>query len=257
MIAALVFIFGLIIGSFLNAVIYRLAHQKSPLRGRSLCPHCKHTLSFFDLVPVVSFIALRGRCRYCNRPISWQYPLVELVTALSFTGVYLRLSSQSNTFSETILQTILFASYSAFLIVIFAYDLKHYLILDAVIVPAVVVSLLGNLYLGEPVLKMLGAALLASGFFAIQFILSKGRWIGGGDIRLGFLMGIMVSWPNILVALLIAYMVGSAVGLTLIALGRMKLDSKVPFGTFLTVASYLTLLYGSEVLLWYRRLASL
>lgn len=249
MIPVLAFVFGLVVGSFLNAVIYRLSVKDSALRGRSYCPRCKHTLTAADLIPVVSFALLRGRCRYCRKPISIQYPAVELATAIAFSLLANRFLIEVS--PAHALQWFVFAAATSFLIVIFMYDLLHYLILDAVVLPAIAVGFLGNLLLGQSPVRMLVAALAASGFFALQYAVSKGQWIGGGDIRLGFLMGVLLSWPLILVALFLAYVVGSIVGLGLVILGSKSFGSKIPFGTFLTVATFVSLLCGRELWDWY------
>ena len=131
--SVIVFIFGLIVGSFLNCVVYRLEQDSSFLGGRSFCPLCKHKLSWRDLIPVFSFLILKGKCRYCQQKISWQYPLVELVTGFLFFLVfhYTRYDIPYIVYGLII---------TAFLIIIFVYDLKHYLIPDKVIYPAILVS---------------------------------------------------------------------------------------------------------------------
>ena len=134
------FVLGTICGSFLNCVIYRLEVSKSFLKGRSYCPHCKHILSWQDLIPIFSFIFLKGKCRYCQKPISWQYPLVELATGILFIWTYL---SYDRDLSMSLIFYLIFA---CFLIIIFVYDLKHYLIPDKVIYPAIVLAFLYNIY---------------------------------------------------------------------------------------------------------------
>ena len=187
MIAVFVFILGLIIGSFLNAVIHRLKTKESLITSRSKCVSCNHKLGARDLIPVVSFLFLKGKCRYCNVKISWQYLLVELSTAILFVlGYFLYLSSYCplNICSEIPLNILLvyfsYITFCSFLVVIFVYDLKHYLILDKVVVPAIFISLIFNLSLGFNIFNLLLAALIVSGFFMLQFIISKGKWIGGG-----------------------------------------------------------------------------
>ena len=127
-----IFLFGLTIGSFLNCVIYRLEKSESFLKGRSYCPNCKHILGWQDLIPVFSFLILKGKCRYCQQKISWQYPLVELFTGLIFLFVFY------------ILHSTFYILISCFLIVIFVYDLKYSLIPDKIIYPAIILSLIFN-----------------------------------------------------------------------------------------------------------------
>ncbi len=248
---SVIFVFGLIVGSFLNAVIYRLWVGQSVAAGRSYCPECKHVLAPRDLVPLISFMILRAKCRYCRKPISWQYPSVELATAIAFVLSFATVSMGGPIVGGAILRLLLYWIYSAFLVIIFVYDLKHYLILDIVIIPAVIIAFIGGMLLGYPIMQMLLAGIAAAGFFAIQFFVSRGRWIGGGDIRLGFLMGLMLSWPLVVAALMFAYVLGSIIGIGLILAGKKKLGSQVPFGTFLTIATFITLLYGNQLAQWY------
>ncbi len=257
MMYGIIFVFGLIVGSFINAVLYRLPLNRSSLRGRSFCPHCKHTLATMDLVPVISFIGLRGKCRYCRKPISWQYPLLELTTAIVFLISYLRLVSLYS-FGPTLMGYFIFyAVILGYLIVIFMYDLRHYLILDKVLIPAAIIAVIANVLLGVSWVSMLIGAIFGGGVFWIQYVLSRGRAIGGGDIRLGVLMGLLLSWPNVLVAIFVAYMAGLVVGVPLLIMGAKKLSSKIPFGTFLAVGTYVALLWGKDLLQWYLTAAGL
>lgn len=251
MIPFFVFVLGLIFGSFLNAIIYRLHIGQSFIKGRSRCPDCQHQLATKDLIPIASWLSLGGRCRYCKKPISWQYPLVELVTGLAFVTAFLVADLGSLQGILFDLQLSAWLIYSLFLIVIFVYDYKHYIILDQVVLPAVIIAFIFNLFLGFVWWQMLLAAIVASGFFWLQYIVSKGRWIGGGDIKLGLLMGMILSWPYVLVALFLAYVSGSLAGIGLIMAGKKKLGSRLPFGTFLTLATFITMLYGQQLLDWY------
>ena len=265
LILSVIFLFGLSLGSFLNCVIYRLRAGKSFLRGRSFCPDCGHRLKLKDLIPVFSFLFLRGRCRYCYGKISWQYPLVELATALLIAVVYLNLSLQlPATKPLMFINFIILSIFTCFLIIIFVYDLKYYLIPDKISLPAMGVVLVLQIIVfwgvrpGDSLINLLSnlgiAVLIGGGFFWLQFVVSNGRWIGGGDIRLGVLMGLMLGWPNILISLFLAYLFGSLITLPMLALGRKKLTSRIPFGTFLTAATYITLLWGKELVGWYLRL---
>lgn len=227
---------GLVFGSFLNAVLWRLKVRKSFLRGRSMCPRCRRTLKPIELIPLVSFILLRGRCRRCHKPISWWYPGIELATALLFLASWFR-------FGPT-MPFLVDLTIFPFLILIFAYDARESLILDQVSLPAAGLALAANLLLGLSFWNILLSGILGAGFFAAQYYLSAGRWVGGGDIRLGLLMGLFLGWPNILLALCLAYISGSIVGIVLIATKRKKWQSAIPFGTFLTVATVLIHLYA-------------
>ncbi|MBI4092878.1 MAG: prepilin peptidase [Candidatus Kerfeldbacteria bacterium] len=242
-IGVVVFVLGTAIGSFLNVVIYRLHAGGSPLRGRSRCPHCKHQLAADDLIPVLSFVMLRRRCRYCHKPISWQYPLVELSMGLVALTMMLRYGLSVESWVGTVL--------GAFLLVIFVYDLRHQLILDRVSIPAMVAALLGSLLLKRPLTDIAIGGVAGAAFFFLQYVFSNGRWIGGGDIRLGAVLGLALGWKLLAVSLVLAYFGGSTVALFLILTKRRSWSSQIPFGTFLSLAGIVTFLWGNEILVWY------
>lgn len=248
LIAILIAVFGISIGSFLNAVIWRLHTKEGFLRGRSYCPKCRVHIRAKDLVPLLSYILLRGKCRDCRKKISWQYPIVELTTGLAFLMLYLRFSLDGEFFVYSI--------FTAFLIIVFVFDLKHYLILDRVMLPAAIVGIAGSLLLGLGFFDILIGAIIGGGFFWLQFVLSHGKWIGGGDIRLGAVMGLMLGWENLLAALFVSYLIGSIVGLILVSSNRKKWQSRLPFGVFLTTSTYVAFVWGGEIVTWYLNLLS-
>lgn len=234
---------GLVVGSFLNVVVFR-THADVPLTGRSKCLICEEPIGWFDLIPVLSFFLLRGRCRRCRQAINWQYPLVEVATAGLFVLiVWTTLPDLSLAIARAIL--------TIFLIIIFVYDLKYGYILDRFSLPAMLLAVVFNFALGElTVVQMFFGALSVGGFFALQYFVSSGKWIGGGDIRLGVLMGLMLGlWSGVL-ALFIGYLLGAIVAVGLLVKGR-KLTSAVPFGTFLTVGTFLAMLWGEKIINWY------
>ena len=236
-----VFFFGLIVGSFLNCVIYRLEEGKSFLKGRSFCPDCKHTLSWQDLIPLLSFLILKGKCRYCKKPISWQYPLVELATGILFILIL--------NFSTRPGGVILFVV-SCFLIVIFVYDLKHYIIPDKIIYPAIAIALIFNFQFSifnYSIFSAFGAA----AFFLAIVLVSRGKWMGVGDIKLAFLMGLILGFPNILAALFLAFLIGAIIGVGLIVSQKKTLKSEVPFGPFLVTGTFIALFWGENIINWY------
>jgi prepilin signal peptidase PulO-like enzyme (type II secretory pathway) len=257
----LIFIFGLIIGSFLNCLIFRL-HTGEGMRGRSHCPKCKKQIAWYDNIPVLSFILLKGKCRHCHKSISWQYPAVELITGLLFVTAWvieLRIMNyelwfypgfiiHNSLFIIHILRDWFFISV---MIIIFIYDLRWYLILDIVTLPAAAVMLALNLYLGHSLQSLAISGIIGMSFFLIQFLVSRGKWIGGGDIRLGLLMGLSLGWPGVLTAIFLAYFIGSAIGLSLIAFGKKKWGSEIPLGVFLSSAAVIVLFWGREILNWY------
>lgn len=234
MLSILIFLLGLSVGSFLNCLIYRLEKNKSFLRGRSFCPLCWHKLRWSDLIPVFSFLLLRGKCRYCQKSISWQYPLVEIFTGLIFLLI---LSFQLPIFYFVI---------TPFLVVIFVYDLKHLLIPDKIIYPAIVIAAALNFQIIN-LLSALGAAV----FFLTIVLVSQGRWMGVGDIKLGFLMGLILGFPNVLLALFLAFMTGAIIGTVLIVLKKKTMKSEVAFGPFLVFGTFVSLFWGQQIIDWY------
>ncbi|MFH0892316.1 MAG: prepilin peptidase [Candidatus Falkowbacteria bacterium] len=249
----LIFIFGTMIGSFLNCLIWRL-HKKETILGRSYCPHCRQKIAWYDNIPILSFMVLRGRCRHCRQSISWQYPVVELITGILFVmsfNVNFQFSAYSQYSISDVLSLIKFWFILSVMIIVFIYDLRWYLILDIVTLPACAFVFLINLALGMNWQNLLISGIIGGGFFLLQFAVSRGRWIGGGDIRLGLLMGLSLGWPGIITSLTLAYFIGAFIGLGLIAAGKKKLGSKVPMGVFLSVAAIITLFWGEGIVEWY------
>jgi leader peptidase (prepilin peptidase)/N-methyltransferase len=252
-----VFVLGLCIGSFLNCVIYRL-EQKKKITGRSFCPHCKHKLSWQDLFPVFSFLFLRGKCRYCKKNISWQYPIVELATGILFVLIFkfLNFYNFSNNFLIFEFLNLAFLFYIAsVLVVIFVYDLEHYLIPDKVLFPAIIITfvfrvleLFGNY---AHLLNYILAAAIGSGFFLVIFLASKGRAMGFGDVKLAVLMGLLLGLPNVLVALFLAFFFGAIIGLILMVFQRKNLKSEIPFGPFLITGTFISIFWGHTIIQWY------
>jgi len=256
----LILVLGLTVGSFLNALIYRLHSRRSIFEKHSICPHCQHPLAWTDLIPVASFFILGRRCRYCKRPISWIYPLVELATAISFLAVYLNECGMWNVecglnfnIPYSIFDILFQFVFVSFLILIFVYDLKHYLILDKVVFPAAALALVYQVLQNNFLNAVLGAAILA-GFFGLLYVYSRGRWIGAGDIKLGIFLGLLVPFPQTIALFFLAYLSGALVALALMGLGSKTFKDRLPFGTFLTFGAFIAMLWGEELISWYFRL---
>lgn len=235
--------FGLCIGSFLNCMAWRL-NEDEELGGRSHCRSCHKMIAWYDNIPILSYLLLKARCRHCHDKISWQYPAVELVTGLVFV-----LAFMATPFDWLLIIKNWFIL--SIFVLIFIMDARWYVILDKVSLPAAFIILAVNIWLGFGWQNLLISATIGIGFFLIQYLVSRGRWIGGGDIRLGLLLGVTLSWPNILAAIFLAYCLGAVYGIILIATGKKKLSSMVPLGTFLSVAGAITLLYGDRIVNWY------
>ncbi len=260
----IIFIFGLIIGSFLNVVIYRLENGGKIINDRSRCLFCKHTLNWYDLIPILSFILLKGKCRYCNNKISWQYPAVEIATGILFALIFnfqFSIFSEFSIFNFQFLSLLFWFYITAIFIVIFAYDLKHYIIPDKIIYPAIVITLGFNLFgnisaqggpaLGWQFSNFLFPAFIASLFFYTIIIVTKGKGMGGGDVKLAFLMGLLLGWPVILLSLFLAFILGSIIGIFLILINKKKMSSMIPFGPFLIIGTFVGLFFGEEIIGWY------
>ncbi|OGZ79474.1 MAG: hypothetical protein A2528_02365 [Candidatus Staskawiczbacteria bacterium RIFOXYD2_FULL_37_9] len=268
-----VFLLGISIGSFLNCAIYRL-EQKKKLTGRSFCPHCKHTLIWKDLIPVFSFLYLRGKCRYCHKKISWQYPLVEIAAGILFLIIFLmssRALPQQGVAIQSICTKLLdchvasllaMTAYLVFmfyvassLVIIFIYDLKHYLIPDKVLLPAIIITFLYRLFESFWIPAFAGmtvlAVIISAGFFFIIWLVSRGRWMGFGDVKLAVLMGLLLGVSNVLVALFLAFFFGAIIGIILMILDRKGLKSEIPFGPFLILGTFMALFWGSVIISWY------
>lgn len=261
----LIFIVGLITGSFLNCVIYRLETGGNFLKGRSFCPHCRHILEWRDLIPVFSFFILKGKCRYCHKKISLQYPIVELATGTLFVFIVFHFLQYINidvNYTVAFFASIYYLVMASFLIIIFVYDLKHYIIPDKVVFPAILLSgiwylvsgIFLNIYTKYEIMNIIYSAVGAAVFFLAIVLISRGKGMGIGDIKLAFLMGLILGWPNILAALFLAFFIGAIIGLGLIIFGKQGLKSEVPFGPFLITGTFLTMFFGKQLIIWYQNL---
>ena len=259
-----VFIFGLCIGSFLNVLIYRLPRSISAIKGRSFCPKCKKKILWHDNIPVLSFVLLRGKCRFCHSPISWQYPIVEVLTGVLFLLAVIFISKQISNFQFPIAQQqaplisnyLLIVAYYLFLIssliVIFFTDLRYKIIPDEVVYPAVVIAFLFQAYsLQSTVYSFLFSAFGASLFFFILHLFTRGKGMGLGDVKLAFLMGLVLGFPKIIVAFYLAFLTGALIGVILILARKKKFGEQIPFGPFLSGATIIALFWGEGIMKWF------
>ncbi|MBI5729078.1 MAG: prepilin peptidase [Candidatus Magasanikbacteria bacterium] len=256
---SLIFIAGLTLGSYLNSWMWRV-HEPARLAtrsvaggnrlgSRSVCIHCNRALAWYENIPLCSFLVLRGKCRTCRKPIPADYFLVELVTALLFVGItYYHLSL--SVFSPWhFFRDVFFA---ALLIVVFIYDLKYYIILPGLVLAGAVVAFIINIrYLTFSIQHLAIGLAIGGGFFLLQYVVSKGRWIGKGDIYLGVMMGALLGWPVIVVALFLSYVLGALVSVPLLVSKKKNLNSEVPFGTFLAVGTLAAMFWGEPIVRWY------
>lgn len=247
---AAVAIFGLIIGSFLNVVILRFDDLKSILKTRSHCVKCKKQLAWYDLFPFFSYLLLRGKCRSCKEKISLQYPLVEVATALIFCLLFWKFGLS--------LEFAVLLVISGLLMVVLTYDILHLLIADFLIWSAIGIWIIflavSYLFLHHPLYLILdslyGAAALG-GFLGLIVLISWEKWMGIGDIKLGFLLGAIVAWPTVLFSTFAAFALGSIISLALIFMRKKTMKDMVPFAPFLILGAYVALFWGDKIINWY------
>jgi leader peptidase (prepilin peptidase)/N-methyltransferase len=269
-------ILGLIIGSMLNALVWRTREERSMWENHSVCPHCQHALTWFDLFPVVSYILLRGCCRYCRESISWQYPLVELVTGITFIVVVSKYMPLIGSTADwwLVSGTVYTLVSTALFITLFVYDFKWYELPNEWTLSGAVISLVmiavavttnqssfwqPSLISGTPtllpsILSGIGAAL----FFLLIVVGSekilKKEGMGWGDVKLGLFMGLFLGFPGIVVALYLAFILGAVLSLVLIATKRKSFGQTVPFGPFLIAGTFLAWWFTPLIVSWYQTL---
>lgn len=251
-------ILGLFAGAFMNAKIMRTRESMEFTSNRA-CGVCAVPLKTGEMLPVVGYMAMKGRCRSCRSVHPWQYPVTELAVGLLFGLFAARalLGYEVPTYVEESEALILFvrdALMTLVLVMIFMFDYRASIIPDRLTVPGMILAILFNVWLGMSIESILLGGLLLGGFFAIQFLLSDGKWVGGGDVRMGMLMGFLLGPLLGVVGLFISYVVGAAAGLVLILSKRKELHSHVPFGTFLALATFVCLFFGDKLLNWYLEL---
>jgi len=267
-----VFIFGLVLGSFVNALEYRI-EQKMSIGGRSMCPLCKHQLAWYDLVPVFSWVWLRGKCRYCGKKISAQYPIVEILSGLSllalvntyilhiFSGFsFLALVASPINFLAFLGLFLLICVLSTILVLVALHDYKTGFVLSyytyfAMAAVAIMLAFNTQGFVGWPVLLLhIYSALGAAAPFATLWAVSRGKWMGAGDIEIAFLAGLILGWPATAVGMYFAFIVGSIVGLALVGAKKSNLKSAISFGPFLIAGIYFALLSTQQIVDAYVRI---
>lgn len=246
------FLVGLIIGSFLNVVVVRINEEdgdvfRGILLGRSRCPKCRKQLKWYDNIPLLSFLLLGGKCRNCKKNISWQYPIVELLSGLIWVGTALLDYSGVNYLVWVVIFSLLLA--------LFASDTRYMTLPEVFSAPLlclVIVNIVwgnwGNwIVMGQYLLT----ALLACGFFAFIWWITRGNGMGFGDVEYVFIMGLMLGPIKTIVGLMIAFLSGAVIGVILILLKKSKLKGIIPFGPFLIAGTVVALFGGEGIANWY------
>lgn len=241
---------GLMLGSFASVIIHRLhTGEKGIFMGRSKCPHCQHLLGVRDLVPVLSYLSTGGKCRYCKKTIPLRYPLLEV----SMGGLFL-LTSYLVGFEDT--GNLIFYLFISFVFTLLTfYDFLHQEVPDEISLPTLGISIVFFLITQQMqwtgMLLGMGIPLL---FFGLLYFGSQGRWIGGGDLRIGALMGSLLGWPLIILGLFLGYLTGAIYSAGGLLLGKFTRKSRIPFVPFLLLGTYLSLFWGNWILEWYQGL---
>ena len=286
----LVFIFGTIIGSFINVLVDRTDTKDSPLKGRSFCPYCHKTLAWWEMVPVLNYFYLKGRCSSCHHKLSFHYPMVEFATGLLFALacwrffrfplINLHLFTVFSLENILILINLFFWFYWLFVfLVISLYDLKKYLILSEVLIPAIIVSFLWRIFLGIIIslkhfnflsetnlflgsqsyvfgnysyfISLILGIMSASGLISLLVYLTKEKAMGWGDTIVAIFIGIILGWPETVMALIIAFLSGGFVSLILMALKKKTMKSYLPFAPFLSLGAVTVMLFGDIIIKGY------
>jgi len=255
---AFIFALGLITGSFLNVCIYRMPQGKSIVFPSSRCTTCSEHIRFYDNIPVLSFLLLGGKCRYCKSKLSLRYPVVELLNAVLYIAVLNRFG-----FDNSWALPVYFVFISS-LIVIFFIDLDHQIIPDSITLPGIPVALiLGSVVLPDPFLRVnllgyqssvIGCIAGGGSFYLIAVIgkaILKKEAMGGGDIKMMALMGGILGWKGIILTTFVGSLLGSIMGVALIAIKGREWGSKIPFGPYLATGAVISLLWGQDILDWY------
>lgn len=244
----IVFAYGLVIGSFLNVLIYRIPRSESIVFPSSHCPKCSNRLKWYDNIPVISFIILKGRCRYCESRISIQYPLIELANASFYLVLYIVTGLTIEFFFLALLTSIL--------LTIAAIDIKQQIIPDSLVISIFLLTVIYRaasyfLYADTMNLKegILGA-LLGLIVFLLIVLVSRGG-MGGGDVTLITVLGFILGWRDLLVCTLLSFLIGAIISITLLISGIKTRKDPIPFGPFLIIGFYLSYFFGNEIISYY------
>ncbi len=243
----LIFIIGLSFGSFASVIIHRLhTEEKGIFFSRSKCPKCSAKLKVIDLIPIISIFSSKFECRYCNKPISIIYLIQELVMGFLFllTTYLVGVSS---------IPILIFYLFITFIFVVLSiYDFMYKEVADRIVLPAFVIAFL---FMGFAGIHTFASLAMAVGipvvFFGLLFFGSKGKWLGGGDIRIGALMGALLGWPGILIGLFLGYLLGAIFSLIGLISKKLTRKSQIPFAPFLLIGTYIAMFWGKEVISWY------
>jgi leader peptidase (prepilin peptidase)/N-methyltransferase len=241
-------IFGAIVGSFLNVCMIRLPKEESIVTPGSHCPRCNHPIMFYDNIPLISYLVLGGKCRYCKSSISAQYPLIEGITAVTSLLLFSKFGLSLN--------YLFYFSFVAALIVITVIDLYHQIIPDVISIPGIGVGLLGALIVHYITFfnSLLGILLGGGSLFVVATLyqrLFKREGMGGGDVKLLAMIGAFLGWESVILTILLSSLIGSITGIIIMVIKGKDFKYAIPFGPFLSLGAVIALFYKSEIFSWY------
>lgn len=241
-------IFGAMVGSFLNVCIFRLPKGESIIWPGSHCPQCKNPIQFYDNLPLVSYILLKGKCRHCKKPISFQYPFVEGITALSSLFLIMKFGPS--------LSYLVYFAFVAALIVITVIDLHHQIIPDVISLPGIGLGLLASLMIPQITFSnsLIGTLLGGGSLFIVGTLyqwLFKREGMGGGDVKLLAMIGSFLGWKAVILTILLSSLIGSIIGILLMVIKEKDFKYAIPFGPFLSLGAVIALFYGESLIRWY------
>lgn len=256
-----IFFFGCLIGSFFNVVAYRVSKEENFVTGRSKCEQCHRQIAWYDNIPLLSFLLLKGKCRYCQAKISLVHPLFEVLTGLLFFTWYTIFfhGQMIATFqSGYIYQALFYLAFFALLWLIFISDLLYYLIPNVAVLALFVLYLgdlllsffFGNFYLNHFLLAVL-MMLLFTGLFFCFWYFSQGKAFGFGDVKLMIPMALILAYPRAIVGVFSAFILGAIIGIILIIFKKKNRKQLIPFGPFLVLGSFIAYFYGQQIWNWY------
>lgn len=251
-----IFLLGINIGSFLNVVIYRVPQEKSIISGRSFCPACQNKLSWLDLMPLLSFVLLKGKCRYCGEKISGRYFFVELLTAVVYLSLYFKYGISA--------EFIAFGFFMSILIAVFFIDLDHLIIPDGLVITGLIggallliyhaffgFSYFNNMVWWGPLVGMIGVPIILLVIAIVGSMVFGADAMGGGDVKLFAPIGLFLGWKMVLLALFASFVFSGIISIFLLAFKIKDRKDAIPFGPFIVLAVFAVMLFGHEFAAWY------
>lgn len=237
----ILFLYGIVIGSFLNVVILRVPKKESFTFDRSHCTSCGYQLRWFDLIPVLSYIGLRGSCRKCKEHISLQYPIIELLNGAAYVGIYYWMGLQWMTLISCLTFSIL--------LVVFMIDYRHFIIPNGTVILLFLLGLVTTLLEGNYWNHIIGFFVVSGLLLIVSIIVPRG--MGLGDVKLMAAAGLLLGWQRVILALMVGSIAGSLIGISLIVFKLKSRKDPIPFGPFLSIGIMVALLFGDLIINWY------